>query len=97
MTVARVDGHDAGEEDLGHVDLWAADAGSHGRASEVNDDDVGEGADVARHGHGAEEGVGIILLGVEGEGGLPLLRTSVGGALHDDVLTPPVKEIGNLD
>ena len=73
MTVARVDGHDTGEEDLGQADLRPADAGSDGGASEVNHDDVGEGPDVAGDGHGAEEGVGVILLGVEGEGGLPLL------------------------
>ena len=86
-----MDGHDAGEEDLGHVDIWATDAGSHGRASEVNDDDVGEGADVARHGHGAEEGVGVVLLSVEGEGGLPLLGPSMGGAPYHNVLTSPEK------
>ena len=91
MTVARVDSHEAREEDLGHVDLGPADAGSHGGASEVNDDDVGEGADVAGHGHGAEEGVGVVLLGVEGQGGLPLLGPSVRGAPNYDVLTSPEK------
>ena len=77
MAVSWVDSHDAGEEDLGQADLRAADARSDRGASEVNDDNVGEGADVAGHGDGTEEGVGVVLLGVEGEGGLPLLSPPV--------------------